>query len=215
MTIFLARASEDPFFVFSWIFVIIFSICVHEASHAWAALRQGDDTAAVHGHLSLNPLVQMGWTSLIMLALFGLAWGAVPVDPRRLRGPWSAAWVALAGPLANLALCVVFAGLTIGSAFLPEAGGEVPLHFFRLAAIANGVLFVFNLLPIPMFDGWTVFAGFVPALRRIDPAQVQTYSWLLLLAIWVTPLGSGIWQAGSVLATRLMLAWAGLVDWVA
>lgn len=214
MQIFIAKAAEDPFFVFSWILIIVFSICVHECAHAWTALRQGDDTAAAHGHLSLNPLVQMGWSSLIMLALFGLAWGAVPVDPRRLRSAWSAAWVSAAGPLANLLLVVVFAALAVVVVLLPGGGNDVALHFFRLAATANGVLFVFNLLPIPMFDGWTVLASFVPPLRRIDPMRVQSYSWLLLLAVWVTPVGDVIWQAGRYVSTGAIMGWARLADLV-
>lgn len=203
------RAAEDPFFVCAWILVIVFSICVHECAHAWSALRLGDDTAAAHGHLSLNPLVQMGVSSLVMLAIFGIAWGAVPVDPRRLR-PLGSAWVAAAGPLSNLALCAVFAGLTVLSVLLPEATRENTLHFFRLAAMANGVLFIFNLLPIPMFDGWTVLAAFVPPMRGIDAQRVQSFSWLLLVAVWVTPLGGMIWQYGSQLAAQIMLGWAGL-----
>lgn len=214
MQIFISKAAEDPFFVFSWMLIIVFSICVHECSHAWAALRQGDDTAAAHGHLSLNPLVQMGWSSLVMLALFGLAWGAVPVDPRRLRGAWSAAWVAAAGPLSNLLLAVVFAALTVGAVYLPGESSEMVLHFFRLAAMANGVLFVFNLLPIPMFDGWTVLAAFVPPLRGVDPLRVQSYSWLLLLAVWVTPVGDVIWQAGRFVSTGAIMGWARLADLV-
>ncbi|MCO5045505.1 MAG: hypothetical protein M9935_09575 [Kiritimatiellae bacterium] len=85
MSFFISRIAEDPFYVVSWIVIVTFSICVHEFAHAWMALRLGDDTAAREGHLSLNPLIQMGWMSLMLLALFGIAWGSVPVDPRRLR----------------------------------------------------------------------------------------------------------------------------------
>lgn len=215
MQIFIAKAAEDPFFILSWMFIIVFSICVHECAHAWAALRLGDDTAASRGHLSLNPLVQMGWASLLMLALFGLAWGAVPVDPGRLRGRWRGAAVAAAGPLANLLLCVVCAGLTVAAAFVPSGEENMLLQFFRIAAMANGVLFVFNLLPVPMFDGWTVLSAFLPPLRRIDPARVQSYSWLLLLALWVTPAGDMVWRSGSMLAGHLVMGWAGLVNLLA
>lgn len=215
MQIFIAKAAEDPFFVFSWILIIVFSICVHECAHAWIALRQGDDTAAAGGHLSLNPLVQMGWSSLVMLAVFGIAWGAVPVDPRRLRSALAGAWVAAAGPLANLLMAFLFAGLAVGALLLPDESQALVLQFCRLAAMANGVLFVFNLLPIPMFDGWTVLAAFIPAMQRIDPLKIQSYSWLLLLAVWVTPVGDYIWQAGSHLAAGFIMGWARVADLVA
>ena len=57
---FLSRLAESPLDYISWVLIIVFSICVHEYAHARAALRYGDDTAARSGHLTLNPLVQMG-----------------------------------------------------------------------------------------------------------------------------------------------------------
>jgi Zn-dependent protease len=71
---FIQQALTDPFLYFGWITFVVFSICCHEYAHAYTALRFGDDTAARNGHLTLNPLVQMGLQSLIVLALFGLAW---------------------------------------------------------------------------------------------------------------------------------------------
>lgn len=211
MTFFISRITEDPFYVVSWIVVIIFSICVHEYAHAWTALRLGDDTAARNGHLTLNPMIQMGWMSLLLLALFGIAWGAVPVDPRRLRTAARAGWVAAAGPIANLLLAVAFSGLMVFSALaLPEHAQLVPVSFFRFAAMANGVLFLLNLLPIPMFDGWTVLAAVARPLRTIDPARVQTLSWLLLFVIWTSPAGMWIWEGGARIAGRMSSGWAHL-----
>lgn len=209
MSFFISRIAEDPFYVITWIVVITFSICVHECAHAWMALRLGDDTAAQNGHLSLNPLVQMGWMSLFMLAMFGLAWGAVPVNPRQLRTAGRAAWVAAAGPLANLLLVVVFTGLlVVAAAVLPESSSAASVRFFRYAALANGVLVLFNLLPIPMLDGWTVLSAIVPPLQRIDPARVQSFSWLVLLALWVTPAGSWIWDGGALLTYQCLVGWS-------
>ena len=178
MQLFISRIGEDPFFVLSWMLVVVFSICVHELAHAWTALRCGDGTAADHGHLTLNPLVQMGWGSLMVLVLFGIAWGAVPVDVSRLRSYRQAAWVAAAGPL------------------------------------ANGVLFLFNLLPVPMFDGWAILSVLVPGMQRVNQGSIQSISWLFLALIWMTPLGGYIWQAGSRVAFALILGWAWVADLV-
>ena len=85
MTLFVQYLSSDPLYFFSWTLAVIFSVCFHEYWHAATALKLGDDTAARAGHLSFNPMVQMGPASLIMLLLIGIAWGSVPVDPRRQR----------------------------------------------------------------------------------------------------------------------------------
>ena len=207
MQLFILRIGEDPFYVLSWMIMVTFSICVHEFAHAWMALRKGDDTAARPGHLSLNPLVQMGWGSLIMLALFGLAWGAVPVDVRNLHRRSDAAWVSLAGPLANLLLAVVFSAVFVVAALLPGASNEMALDFFWLAAKANAVLMVFNLLPIPMFDGWGVLEGCFPALQRLEASHQQNIGWLFLAVVWMTPVGGLIWVVGTRLAALLVGGW--------
>ncbi|MCK5845103.1 MAG: site-2 protease family protein, partial [Victivallales bacterium] len=84
--------------------IIVFSICCHEYMHARTALWQGDDTAARTGHLTLNPLKQMGLISIFMLFMFGIAFGQVPVNPNKMRKPWGEALVSFAGPFANIAL---------------------------------------------------------------------------------------------------------------
>lgn len=210
MQLFISRIGEDPFYVLSWMLIVTFSICVHEFAHAWMALRKGDDTSARLGHLSLNPLIQMGWGSLLMLALFGLAWGAVPVDVSRLRRASDAAWVSLAGPLANLLLAVIFCAILVAVSLLPGEENELVVNFFWLAAKANAVLMVFNLLPIPMFDGWGVLEGIFPALQRLDASHQQNIGWIFLAVVWMTPVGGLIWVVGTRVAALLVGAWDGL-----
>lgn len=83
--LFILRLKDDPVYFFMMSAIVIFSICFHEFSHARMALWMGDSTAADSGHLTLNPLKQMGVISLIMFLILGFAWGAVPVDPQKLR----------------------------------------------------------------------------------------------------------------------------------
>jgi Zn-dependent protease len=201
-----AAFDNLPFFI-SWVMIITFSICIHEYAHAHTALALGDDTAAANGHLSLNPLVQMGWASLLMLVLLGIAWGAVPVNPYRL-GRVGHAKVAFAGPAANLFLCAVCA--TLAGIVRVISPSEFIEDFLLMAAMANGVLFLFNLLPIPMFDGWTVLALFVPALARIDVRQVSGYSWMALIVIWTTGIMDVIWNAGAFLSRFIQAAVMGI-----
>jgi len=207
MQLFISRIGDDPFYVLSWMLIVTFSICVHEFAHAWMALRKGDDTAARLGHLSLNPLIQMGWGSLIMLALFGLAWGAVPVDVRNLHRRSDAAWVSLAGPLANLLLAVAFSFVFVVAALLPGQEAKLALDFFWLATKANAVLMVFNLLPIPMFDGWGVLEGWFPQLQRLDDSHRQNIGWIFLAVVWMTPAGGLIWVVGTRVAAMLVGGW--------
>ena len=99
--------GAGPFMLLSWIFWVIFSITLHELGHGWAAIRVGDDTPVRTGHMSMNPLVHMGATSLIVFAVVGIAWGAMPVNPSRFRGKHADALVAAAGPAINVGLFVI------------------------------------------------------------------------------------------------------------
>ena len=141
--------------------VVIFSICCHEFAHAWTALKQGDSTAADAGHLTLNPMKQMGVFSLVTLLILGISWGAVPVNPSRMKHKYSEMLVSFAGPAMNLLLFVGFTlAYVINLDFLHNPGLKL---LTETGAILNVVLFVFNLLPMPPLDGWSVFG---PWLRR-------------------------------------------------
>ena len=85
MNLFINHLFTDPQYFFAIALLVMFSISFHEFSHAWMALREGDPTAADAGHLTLNPLKQMGIISLVMFAIIGIAWGQVPVNPRNFR----------------------------------------------------------------------------------------------------------------------------------
>jgi Zn-dependent protease len=206
VNLFLRYAWDDPFFFGAWVIIIAFSICVHEYAHARLALWFGDETAADQGHLTLNPFKQMGLTALIALLAIGIAWGAVPVDPRRLRTRLAAAAVAFAGPAANLLLAVVSAllwsALVRGDVFDGEAG-HVAL-FLKYAAYANSTLFLFNLLPVPILDGWSVGALFFPSMLKITSRAAQNMSWIVLFVLVVTPLGNFVWSYGEQLGGLIL-----------
>ena len=113
MHLFVNYLTENPQFFLSWVIAITFSICVHEWAHAFTALKCGDDTAERAGHLTLNPLVQMGPASIFYLLILGIAWGAVPVDVSQLRKRWHEPLVSFAGPLSNLILCALLSLITV------------------------------------------------------------------------------------------------------
>lgn len=182
--LYITRFAEDWRFYAALSLGVIFSICLHEFCHAYAALKQGDPTAADRGHLTLNPLKQMGIFSLIMFAMVGIAWGQVPVDPARMRHRWSHAWVAAAGPLANLGLFCIFAAVT---ALMFQVGGnEHPfaVRVFLHIAMMNIILFLLNMLPVPGLDGWTVLGHFFPKIHRTDSEWINGASLVLLVLIF-------------------------------
>ena len=209
MGFFIETLLSDPFTYISWVGVVAFSICFHEYAHASMAYKLGDDTAALLGHMSLNPMVQMGPSSLIMLLLFGIAWGSVPVNPRHIRGRSAQATVSLAGPASNLLLCLIFAGLAAGlAAFTGNAfGGSLIGQVLVTGAVANGVLCFFNMLPIPMLDGWAVFGLFIPQMKQMNPMQARNVSWIFIMLVFLTPLGGLVWGIGTFVANSIMIGW--------
>ena len=190
MHLFINYLWEDPNFFFMQILIVVFAICCHEYMHARVALWQGDSTAADEGHLTLNPLRQMGPISLVMLAIIGIAWGQVPVNPKRMRHKYSDALVSFAGPATNLVLAVIFcfvAALVIiisGEKELTSTSMEISnnaRNLFRLGAILNFVLFVFNMLPAPGFDGWHILSSFFPKLKTNDSQATYFVSLVILI----------------------------------
>jgi len=203
---FITKLWDDPIHFIFWTVMVVFSVCVHELSHVYAALSQGDDTAARQGYITLDPLKLMGIPSLIALAFIGIAWGAVPVTPSRFRRRYSHALVAASGPLANLVLavlCAIGTVLAYSRSGTQEAAGLFTM-FFLLGLQVNCMLALLNLLPIPMFDGWEVAALLVPALERIPAETRQQGSWIALMLLFLTPLSSYLWKTAFGLAGLLL-----------
>ncbi len=180
----------------SWIFWILLSITLHELGHGWAAIREGDDTPILLGHMTANPIVHMGVQSLVMFALCGIAWGAMPVNPSRFRhSRKSDMIVSAAGPAMNLLIalaCLVL--LTAWVRFVPP--GE-PLQrngalFLFTGLSINLFLIPFNLLPIPPLDGARVLAGFSRKVRALyDHPEAPIVGLLIFLAVFnMSPIGA-------------------------
>jgi Zn-dependent protease len=176
--------ARGPAVLVSWIVLVIGSIVLHELAHGWAAMRLGDMTPRWSGHMTWNPLVHMGPWSLAAFALIGIAWGAMPVDPSRLRGRHAEAWVAAAGPAMNIALAAAsFAGWSIWEVASVRFGVSNPLRgnlaaFFELGAVLNLVLAGFNLIPVLPLDGGRIAACLSPAYSRL--AFSEHGQWLMI-----------------------------------
>jgi Zn-dependent protease len=152
----------------SWIFWVIFSITLHELGHGWAALRQGDRTPEITGHMTWNPWIHMGPISLLMFAIIGICWGLMPVDPSRFRdGRLGRAKVAAAGPAMNFGLAFISAVLMGVVVAIGSRAGGMPsgglldnlATFFFVGGFLNIALALFNLIPAPPLDGSNILAG--------------------------------------------------------
>ncbi|MER3460048.1 MAG: site-2 protease family protein, partial [candidate division GAL15 bacterium] len=179
---------------------------VHEYAHAYAAVQLGDPTPRWMGRLTLNPLAHLDPLGTVVLLLAGFGWAKpVPVDPTRFGDPRRGLLlVALAGPLANVALMAM-----LGSAYrlglVPEGGWEASLWGRML--YVNAVLAVFNLLPIPPLDGSRVVEALLRGEAGRAYARFQPYGGLLLVLLlasgWLGPILRGPvvwlmrWAAGA------------------
>ncbi len=180
MNFFIERIVSDPYYFFTVAVVVLFSVSLHEYFHAQTALWEGDSTAADAGHLTLNPLKQMGLFSLVMFCIIGICWGSVPVNPSRFRGRWSNLKVSLAGPAANLLILSVS-----WVAFGLLANREVPPGLLSLLfyfGLYNFVLLVINLLPAPGLDGWEAVCEFVPSARGMQSEMLKGFMVFVVLA---------------------------------
>jgi len=198
----------DPVFYVSTVLVVMFSICVHEFAHAFTASKLGDDTAALSGHLSLNPMKQMGPISIVILLIIGIAWGMVPINPRRVRqGRKGLALIAFAGPFANLFLCALFGVIWSLTDFtFADVRDQNPAAILLFqGAVMNGALFLLNLLPFPPLDGFTIAQFFIQPLRNIPPHVIQQISMFALIILFASGIGSYIFSGGMWIAQWFMI----------
>ena len=163
------------------ILIVVFSICLHEFMHAWVALKMGDPTAADRGHLTMNPFRQMGWWSIVMLALIGIAWGQVPVDLRNLPSRGRRIAVALAGVSANLALALCLTVLTFVTMLCRQ---EFAAAMLFQGAVLNLLMLVINLLPRPGLDGFRVLMEFVRFRPGIDTEKLNAAFFILTMILF-------------------------------
>ncbi|MEL6354433.1 MAG: site-2 protease family protein [Cyanobacteria bacterium J06627_28] len=195
----LQSLSTNPVYVLRFIVIIIISITLHELGHGAAAIYQGDQTPVESGHMTWNPVVHMGWPSLIMLCLMGMAWGQMPVRPQRFRdGGVGHMMVAAAGPMTNFAIAAVC--IIVIHLFSEWYAVPISLEFFYLAANINVGLGLFNLLPIPPLDGFTVFSELFPSFKGIRNHPAAT---ACLLILFVTGSLQIIWMAADFIVLGL------------
>jgi len=167
---------------------VFLCLTTHETCHGLAAYALGDPTAKRMHRLSLNPLRHIDWMGLLMMVTLGFGWAKpVPVDPRYFKKPKQGmAVTALAGPVSNLLLAVLFLGIgKVIYLYAPySAGMNVFFEWclFTVAPMSVG-MGLFNLIPIPPLDGSKVLAMFLPNSAYGQLMRYERYGILVLLAL--------------------------------
>lgn len=174
--------------------VILVSMTIHEAMHAFMGYFLGDQTAKAEGRLSLNPIRHIDPFLTILLPLVLLMLGApvfggakpVPFNPHKVRfGEWGVALVAIVGPLTNLVLAFTFFGIGVSLGFVDKFGFSPSLIGVTLQAFVfvNLGFFAFNMIPIPPLDGSRVLYALAPDFVRNFMRQVEQYGLVIIMAL--------------------------------
>lgn len=194
---------------------VLFAITLHEAAHGYAALRLGDNTAAMMGRVTLNPMAHIDpvGTILMPLLLYFSTGGAflfgyakpVPVRFDRLRHPKKdMVWVALAGPLSNLLQALLW-----GVVLYVLAGADVQERFFlemcRAGMLTNVVMFAFNLFPLPPLDGGRILVGLLPWRQAAMVSRIEPWGFFIVMALVIAGVVSTLWMQPIMALTFSLL----------
>ena len=186
--------AEIVIAVFTFLVIMLVAFPLHECAHGWMAMLLGDKTAEESGRLTLNPIAHIDPMGAIAMLLFGIGWAKpVPVNPARcnkVKPKTAMALTAMAGPLSNLLLAyvvtVIYKIVLYSNAEILLTGKE-SVYLYIVVALSqivhlNIYLAIFNLLPIPPFDGSRLFLVFLPTKLYF---KVMKYERIIMIVIMV------------------------------
>lgn len=168
------------------IFIVLFSLVVHEFAHAVAADVQGDKTARLNGRLTLNPIAHLDLLGIIMILIVHIGWARpVPINMNNFRRPRPSMIIAVAaGPVSNLILAIL-------SYLIVVVVNPYSMSFLSILlndiAMVNCWLFVLNLIPIPPLDGSQILRNLLPYRQAMVYSRLDPYGPFILLFLFIIP----------------------------
>ncbi len=200
LQILLSKAFR-PEFAIVLIVSLIFSIAIHEFSHAFVANKLGDPTAKLLGRLTLNPIAHLDLFGTLTLLFIGIGWGKpVPFNPNNLKNPKvGSALISIAGPLSNLLIAIIISLPYLILIYTNPSPKELYLlantyEFIAQIVWINAMLAIFNLIPVHPLDGFKVLGGLLPQSWYNDWHKMERYGMYILLLL-IIPI-----QGGSVIS---------------
>ena len=228
-TLIRAFSSGDPEIIKMYVALLLLSLpvlmltlSVHETAHGYVANKLGDPTASSLGRLSLNPLKHFEPMGFLMMILVGYGWAKpVPINTRYFKKPKrDMAICAAAGPISNLLLAILFAGLykifTLVIVHVPITSMQVyniillTELFFYTAISINVTFAVFNLIPIPPFDGSRIILTFLPSDLYFKIQRYERYIMIGFFVLLLTNVLDPVLNLAFDSVTNLILRLFGL-----
>lgn len=178
--------------------IILIALSFHEAAHAFVAYKMGDRTAYNLGRVTLNPIKHLDIMGAVWMLVFGFGWAKpVPINARYFKNPKRGmAFTAIAGPIANFILGVIGTVLytitifvvNVNYAFIIENRfvfnvAVMLINFFYLFGMMNFILMIFNLIPIPPFDGSRFFSLFLPTKWYFAIMKYERYYLFVVIGL--------------------------------
>ncbi|MBU1029017.1 site-2 protease family protein [Patescibacteria group bacterium] len=196
------------------------SLTVHEFSHALLAFLQGDTTAQRMGRLTLNPIAHIDPIGTVLVPLLGamsgfplIGWAKpVPFNPYNLRkgGRWGSVYVALAGPLSNFVMALVFLGLLrLSVTALGLSGDNLLVMFLTMLVMINVVLGIFNFIPVPPLDGSKLMHAILDAPKyRNFLITMETRGPMILMILILVDFALPVSILGTIFGTAINLVFS-------
>lgn len=188
--------------------IMLIALATHESAHGWMAYKLGDPTARNLGRITLNPIKHFDLFGFISMLVFHIGWAKpVPINARHFKNPRrDFAIVGAAGPVSNVCLAVihllilrlvmVFATSALKNNTLPNGTGLIVLslvvHVLYMGVVMNVILAIFNLIPIPPFDGSRIFYAFLPPKWYFGVMKYERYIMLGCIILFFLMSNMGI-----------------------
>lgn len=210
--------TKDGFISFLYFLpALLISLSIHEFAHAYVAYKLGDKSQKALGRLTLDPFAHIDWTGFLAIALIGIGWGKpVMVDDRNFKKRQrDNMLVALAGPMSNIILAIVIVILIkilmifgIDQYIFVGSVGTILANMIITTVSFNVIFAIFNMIPIPPFDGSKVLFYYLPYKWKGIMYKLEQYSFMILIILFVTkvhliiinPIYSGImWLLSKII----------------